>query len=476
MKQLAHTMGRIWRTITSLLAFTLAASAFAQGLPFEVESELRRARIPVNATATLVQEVGSRAAWISMNVKKPFNPASTMKLVTTNAALELLGPTHTWKTQALSSGRLSGGVLYGDLIIKGGGDPKFLMENLWLLLRQIRAAGIREIRGNLVLDRSVFEEMEFDAAAFDGAPEKAYNAGPDALLLNYKSLQFVFTPDEASKAVNVRLEPPLADFALTAPALSNGECGGWKETLAAEIEPRSARFSGSFAADCGEKAWFLHPHLITQNQYFSAVFRQMWRDAGGTFNGEVRSGIAPPGARPVAEWTSPMLPEIIRDINKFSNNVMARQLLLAIALKHSAPARPEQGANAVKAWLAGKGIKAPELVIENGSGLSRIENISAGTMGQMLLATWRSPLMPEFISSLPLAGNDGTMRRRVQDMGVAGHAHIKTGSLREVRTMAGYVLAASGKRYVVISFINHPNAASGRAAQDALLQWIHANG
>ncbi|MBS1187426.1 MAG: dacB [Burkholderiaceae bacterium] len=465
------------RRLFAALLFLLPVCALAQqGLPYEVESELRRAKIPVKATATLVQEVGSRAAWISINAKQPFSPASTMKLVTTHAALELLGPTHSWKTQVLATGRLINGTLNGDLIFRGSGDPKFMMEHLWLLLRQVRAQGIRDIRGQLVLDRTAFAELPFDAAAFDGAPDKAYNAGPDALLLNYRTLQFGFAPNDAGNGVQVRLDPPLAGFPVTAPALADGDCNSWKQQLALDFDASGARFNGSYPTACGDKTWFVHAHALTPDQYFAATFRQMWHDAGGTFNGSVTSGATPPNARQITEWTSPTVPEIIRDINKFSNNVMTRQLLLAIALQNGSPARPERGAEAVKAWLAARGIAAPELVIENGSGLSRNERISAGTMGKLLQAAWRSPLMPEFISSLPLAGQDGTMRTRVQQKGVAGHAHIKTGSLKDVRTMAGYVLAASGKRYVVVCFINHPNAGAGRPALDALLEWVYTSG
>jgi len=207
------------------------------------------------------------------------------------------------------------------------------------------------------------------------------------------------------------------------------------------------------------------------------VFRQLWRELGGTFSGEVIDGRVPDNASLIAEWSSPALPEIVRDINKYSNNVMARQVLLSLSPELPAlPASTARGADAVKAWLAGKGIDAPELVIENGSGLSRSERISARTLGRMLVAAFHAPTMPEFIGSLPLVGLDGTMRKRLQAESIAGHAHIKTGSLEQVRSIAGYVLAASGRRYVVVCLINDRNAARGRAVQDALLQWVYQNG
>jgi D-alanyl-D-alanine carboxypeptidase/D-alanyl-D-alanine-endopeptidase (penicillin-binding protein 4) len=463
--------------ICLFLAGFTACTVMAQNLPSIVADALTRAQIPVQSVGTYVQEVGSPRLLIASNSMMPLNPASTMKLVTTQAALELLGPVYTWKTRAYADGRQVGDVLLGDLAFKGGGDPKLVVENFWLFLRQIRASGIRDIRGSLVLDRSAFAPSEHDAVLFDGDAYKPYNAGPDALLLSFKTLQFRFSVDEASNTVRVVVDPSLAGYPLVMPKLTSEECGDWRAKLQPAFDRSEPGFGGSFSRTCGEKTWTIHPYQMSPNQYFGAVFRQMWRDLGGSFNGEVRSGVVTPEARLVAEWASPTLPEVIRDINKFSNNVMARQLLLTLGADMSQlPGTPELGAQAIKIWLSYKGIASPELIIENGSGLSRIERISAGTMGRMLVAGYRASTMPEFISSMPLVGYDGTMRRRLTDQAVAGNAHIKTGSLNAVRAIAGYVLAASGKRYVVVCMINDVNAARGRGAQDALLQWIYENG
>ena len=454
-----------------------AGTALAQELPLPVAAALQRAEIPLHALGVLVQEVGDSKPLLALNPELPFNPASTMKLVTSNAALELLGPVHTWKTRAYATGRQTGEVLQGDLIIKGGGDPKLVLENFWLFLRQIRATGIREIRGDLVLDRTAFEAESFDPAQFDGDPLKPYNAGPDALLLNYGAMGFRFMPDEAARTVGVTLNVPAAGYTVNPPALSNGQCGDWQDKLRAEFNGAGVSFHGGFAASCGEKTWQVHPHQMTQNQYFGMIFSQLWRELGGTIDGAVKNGSLPPEARLLAEWVSPTLSEVIRDMNKFSNNVMARQLFLALSADNPAvPANAQRSAQVLTAWLAGKGIDAPELVLENGSGLSRRERIAAGTMGRMLLATFQSPWMPEFLASMPLAGLDGTMRKRVNGQSVAGRAHIKTGSLKEVRTLAGYVQAASGKYYAVVCLVNHRNASAGQQAQDALLQWVYENG
>lgn len=454
-----------------------AAAGRAQALPPTVEDALQRAGIAADGVGIYVREVSAGAALLERNAATAFNPASVMKLVTTDAALELLGPTYAWKTRAYGAGPRYGDVLQGDLIIRGGGDPKLVLENFWLFLRRIRARGIREIGGNLVLDRSAFAGSAHDAAAFDGQPSEPYNVGPDALLLNYKTIGLRFLPDAAGAAVQVAVDLPFAGFRVAAPALSDGDCGNWQDALGAQFSADGIVFNGAFPVACGAKTWYLNPYWISQAEFFGRVFRSMWQELGGTFNGAVVDGRVPDDARLIAEWSSQALPEIVRDINKYSNNVMARQVLLSLAPElPPLPASTWRGADAIRAWLAGKGIAAPELVIENGSGLSRHERISAGTLGRMLVAAFHAPTMPEFIGSLPLVGLDGTMRKRLQADGVAGQAHIKSGSLDEVRSIAGYVLAASGRRYVLVCLINGPNAARGRAAQDALLQWVYQNG
>lgn len=453
------------------------AAAAGTDFPPALAQAFRRAGIGPEAVGAYVEEVGSGRVLAALNPATPFVPASTMKLVTTNAALDLLGPAYTWKTRAYADGPRNGDILLGDLVIQGGGDPKLVLENFWLFLRRIRAAGIRDIRGNLVLDRSLFEPGFYDAAAFDGKPDKPYNAGPDALLLNYKSFEYRFLPDEAAGQVRVVMEPPAADYPVAPPRLTHDACGDWQTRLEPAFGAGGTLMTGSYSAACGDKTWYVHPWRMTQAQYFGAVFRQVWSELGGSFSGEVRDGTLPPAAQPVAEWESPPVAEVIRDINKYSNNVMARQLLLGLAAEAGGPpANPRRGAEAIAGWLAAKGIAAPELVVENGSGLSRAARIAPRTLGRMLAAAFHSAAMPEFMSSLPLVGYDGSMRRRLRERGIAGQAHIKTGSLDEVRAVAGYVLAASGRRHVVVCIVNHRNAAASGAAIDALLEWVYERG
>ena len=464
-----------------LLLFVVAAKvAGAQSLPPTVELELKRAQIPLSGVAAYVQNVDGAGPLLAHNAARAMNPASTIKLLTTYAALELLGPTYTWKTEAYAGGTLQGDTLQGDLILKGYGDPKLTLENFWLLLRKLRALGLREIRGDLVQDRSYFEPVAYDPAKFDAEPLRAYNVGPDALLLNFKTVRFQFVPDADTKRVTVIAEPRphTLEFAAAVRA-TDGDCGDWRAGIKADFQSNGgsakASFAGSMPASCGERNW--NASLLAQPDYVYGVFRQLWQELGGTITGGWRDGVVPADARLLATGASASNAELARDINKFSNNVMARQLFLTLGAEMlKLPGNRERSAQAVRSWLAEKKLDFPELVLENGSGLSREERISAEHMGRLLLEAWRSAAMPELMSSLPVVAQDGTMRRRLRFESIAGQAHVKTGSLSDARTLAGYVLDRRGQRRVVVLFINHANAAAGRPAQDALLQWVYEDG
>ena len=450
-------------------------------LPPSVERELAAFKLPSSSAAAVVQEVGAPRPLLDVNPTLPMNPASVMKLVTTYAALELLGPAYRWKTDAYAAGPLQDGILQGDLVLRGSGDPKLDLEGFGRLVRALRGKGLREIRGDLILDRSRFAPANGDAARFDGDPFRPYNVLPDALLVNYRSLRFVFVAEPERGAVRLYVEPrPPSLDVVNALRLAPGPCvegSAFRELLKATYEPARQRalFAGSFPASCGEKD--LNVALLEPNDHVAGVMRQLWSESGGLWAGAARAGAVPPGARLLHSLDSSPLAEIVRDTNKFSNNIMARHLYLTLGAESAgAPADAPKALAAVKAWLTAKKIAAPELAIENGSGLSRIARISAGTLAALLQAAWRSAVMPEFIASLPVAAVDGTMRRRLAGSVVAGQAHIKTGLLQDVRAMGGYVLARNGRRYVVVMIVNHPRAHETQPAMDALLRWVYDSG
>lgn len=471
--------------LLSLLPVT-AAAQLPSPLPEPVARALAQAGIPEAAIGIYVHEIGAEQPVLSVGAERSLNPASSMKIVTTYAGLELLGPAYVWNTDVLMDGTLQGEVLNGNLYLRGGGDPKLTLENFWLLLRNLRARGLREIRGDLVLDRRLFAEEAQDPGQFDDQPTRPYNTVPSGLLVNFKAVTLQFIADAASRSVRIVAEPALPQVQIVNQLkLSDGPCGEWLSRVKIDTQGNAdgARlaFSGSFPLDCGERQRSFS--VMGHRQYIGALFALLWRELGGSFSGQVRDGAVPDAARPLTSARSQSLSEIVRDVNKYSNNVMSRHLFLSLALgaaspgmavaAPAAPATTAAAANTVRQWLALKGISAPELVLENGSGLSRIERISTRNLGAVLLNAWGSAVMPELIASLPVAAVDGTMRRRLKSSEIAGQAHIKTGSLTGVRSIAGYVLDAQGNRSVVVFMVNHPNAHQSQAAMDALLQWVH---
>lgn len=452
-----------------------AAPPEAGTLPEPLRDALRAADIPGSAVSIVVRPVDGGALQLAFNENVARNPASTMKLVTTYAALELLGPAFRWRTEAFAVGPLRGATLAGDLVIRGSGDPKLVVEQLWLLVQQIRAFGLREIRGDLLLDRSAFAPLVHDPALFDGEPLRAYNTGPDALLLNFKTVSFGFVPDPETRSVRVLVAPALAGLA--APAFVravDGPCGDWRARLRADFDdPLRPRFRGSFPLSCGEQTW--HVSVLEHSAYFAAVFRSLWEGSGGTWRGRVREAVVPAGARRIAVHESPPLADVIRDINKYSNNVMARQLFLALGTAGgSLPGSLEGAAGAVVEWLFRRGIAMPALVLANGSGLSRSEYVSADGLARLLEVAFAGPLMPEFVSSLPLVGVDGTARSTA--VLAAGRAHIKSGVLTDVRSEAGYVRSAGGRRYAVVVLVNGPKANEAQPLLDRVLDWVFLEG
>lgn len=467
---------RVFRgAATIVLSLVLAGAAFAgrRSLPSDVELALKRAQIPPDSLTVVVQDPLSERTRLSWRSREAVNPASLIKLLTTYAALELLGPAWTWSTPVWLQGPVQDGVLDGDLIIKGTGDPKLVFERVWLLLRRVQQSGVREIRGDIVLDRSVFVLPQASPADFDGEPLRPYNVHADALLVNYKSLLFTFTPDAARGKAGVTMEPSLAGVQVDSTvALSNGPCDDWRGALKADFtDPLHIRFAGSFPVACAERVW---PVAHADPRAYNArAIEALWRELGGRLTGTVRDGASPGLVKPSFEVLSPPLADLVRDINKHSNNVMAQQLFLTLGLVMRGAGTLEASRATVRQWLVERlGEAAGEVLIDNGSGLSRDTRISADALARLLALAWASPVMPELLSSLPVIGLDGTLRRSTVPQ---GRAHLKTGSLRDVAGVAGYVLGASGRRYVLVAIVNHPNANAARGALDALVQWTGAD-
>ena len=457
-------------TLLSTSAAPTASLAANGKLPAEVMDALDRAGVPESAVGMYVYDLTDDEVVAEVAADKPFNPASVMKLITTYAALDMLGPAFTWKTDVRIDGPIVHGRLNGNLYFEGHGNPNLTLERFWLFLRELRSRGLREIGGNVYLDRSAFAIGVHDPGEFDGEPTRPYNVGADALLLNYKTFLLRFIPDESSGKVDILSEPHLDGFTiLNNLALGKGRCDVWPRTPTQNA--MTLAFTGVFPSGCGEKARYYS--LLEPDAYFATVFRQLWQELGGSISGSVAAGRVPADAVLLASHESPSLAEVVRETNKFSNNVMARHLFLTLGIVRDYPLTNEKARDALQEWLENHDFNFTGLEVDNGSGLSRSSRLSPGELGKVLITAWRSPLMPEFVASLPLVAVDGTMRERLDDSPVAGHAHVKTGYLDDVRAIAGYVRDRYGHTLAIVLFINHERSRFASAAPDRFVEWVY---
>jgi serine-type D-Ala-D-Ala carboxypeptidase/endopeptidase (penicillin-binding protein 4) len=468
-------LGRLVMAVTACasLLLPLAIAAPSDELPLSVAQVLKRHGLSRSGFSIYAHVLGEPQPLLAHEADTPRSPASVLKLLPSAAALEDLGPAYQWSTEAYASVPVKSGRLDGDLYLKGYGDPYLVIENFWRLLRALRLAGLDAITGDLVIDQSYFTEVAGDSADFDGQGMRAYNVLPRALLVNFQAVQLRLLPQPPR--LRVISDPPMA--LENRIKLLDGACRSSARSWQLRTRRQGAKpklvLEGSYSAACGEDEMF---RVVSESgPYIHGVFQSLWLEQGGQFSGGWREAPTPGNAMLLQTFQSPPLSEVVRAINKYSNNVMTRQLLLTFgAERFGPPGTVEKGARAVQDWLARRGLKFPELVLENGSGLSRSERISARSLGRLLQAVYAGPYMAEFISALPISATDGTLAERFRGQ-LAGRMHLKTGSIDGVRSLAGYVLDAAGRRVVVVYLHNDPraNSAAGQAVQQALLSWIH---
>ena len=456
-----------------LLPLALSCHAASAALPANVEQALKANKISDHSLSVVTVPLSGQAGGLQFNADVSVNPASTMKLVTTYAALELLGPNHQWKTEFYADGPLKDGVLHGNLYLKGGGDPKLNMEKLWLLLRDLRINGVRQVQGDLVLDRSFFLAPQLPAFNDDGGDSnKPFLVKPDSLLVNLKAQRFITRAEDGK--VKIAMDPPIAAIRIDnqVRVLKAAKCPAWPDiryNAVDQYDGTTLIVSGQLAEGCTAQTYL---SLLDHPSYAAGAVRGIWQELGGKILGKDRLGPVPDDARMLVRALSPDVVEIVRDINKYSNNTMARQLFLSIGAQFRTDADKDDALAAqrvIRNWLARKGITAPHLVMENGSGLSRAERISAREMALILQAAWRSPYAAEFRSSMPLVAMDGTMRRRLQRTPLVGEAHIKTGTLNNVRAIAGYSRDSNGQDWAVVAILNDPKPWGATSILDQVL-------
>jgi D-alanyl-D-alanine carboxypeptidase/D-alanyl-D-alanine-endopeptidase (penicillin-binding protein 4) len=468
----------ICRTLSLILCLALPAQAAkADSLPERPRAVLRQQLVPDSAVSVIVRDVMSGESLVELNATMPRPPASTMKLVPTWAALELLGPAYAWKTRVWSDAPIVRGVLKGNLYLQGGGDPLLTIERWWRLITDLRQTGLKVIEGDIVIDQSRFAALDERPEDFDSRPWRTYNVLPDALLVNWQSSDFVVRPADDGSGVEVAIQPfPFGLVVENRMVLADGRCAGRNRRISISNPDNKLDHvivSGRLSANCEPQTF--HRAVMQPAEYAYGTFVTLWRQQGGEFSGGMLRAATPPTARLLLTQESLSLAEIVRVTNKYSSNMMARSLLLTVAAETSGtPATAAAGEASIKAMLASRGLEFPELVIGNGSGLSRDASISGDSMARLLIGAWRSRYAPEFLASLSLGGLDGTLRRRFSDVDDPSRIRMKTGTLRDVSNIAGYVTGRSGRHYAVVVDVNHPGAQNdvGELIQSAVIDWV----
>jgi serine-type D-Ala-D-Ala carboxypeptidase/endopeptidase (penicillin-binding protein 4) len=471
-----HQMSRLIPSL--ILCLTLAAQlSHGDSLPERPRAVLNQQLVPDSAVTVVVRDVTSGESLVDLNATALRQPASTMKLVPTWAALELLGPAYTWKTRAYSDAPVVKGVLKGNLYLQGGGDPLLTIERWWRFVADLRQKGLRVIDGDIVIDQTRFAALDERPEDFDGRAWRTYNVLPDALLVNWQSADFVVRPSDDGDRVEVAIEPyPYGLVVENRAVLTAGRCAGRNRRImisSPDHEPQRITVTGQMSASCAPQTY--RRAIMEPADYAYGTFVTLWRQQGGEFKGGMLRAPTPPTARLLLTQESQPLAEIVRVTNKYSSNVMARTLLLTIAAEAGGtPATAAAGEASVRDMLASRGIDLPDIVVGNGSGLSREARISGDGMAQLLISAWKSRYAPEFLASLSLGGLDGTLRKRFEKVGDPGRIRMKTGTLNNVSTIAGYVTGDSGKHYAVVVFVNHPGVQNGvgELIQGAVIEWV----
>ncbi|HEY0799739.1 MAG TPA: D-alanyl-D-alanine carboxypeptidase/D-alanyl-D-alanine-endopeptidase [Steroidobacteraceae bacterium] len=453
-----------------VLSAVLSAGSIA-AVPVGVTQVMTAQHLPASALSFVIVDSDTGRVVTSQNPDTPRSPASTIKTVTTFAALDMLGPAYIWQTHAW--------VHDGDLILQGGGDPYISLERWWSFVQGLRTTGLKSIRGDIVIDNTAFSLPAENPGAFDGRPNRSYNVPPDALMVNFQSIDFKLVADADTHRVEVVANPAPVNLAVENHIrFAPGRCGGSAGRVDFQVASAGwdrVVFSGALSPHCAERSFARV--LLQPATYAFGTFVELWRESGGEFTGKLRIEPTPADAKPLFTFDSLSLGEIVRLTNKHSSNLMARHLLLTLGReRYGDPATLEKGAAAIADWGRERGFDLSGVDIDNGSGLSRSTHISALQMAKILDAAYHSRFAPEYLASFPLAGMDGTLRSRMKSS-PAGSVRLKTGHLDSVSGVAGYVTTSSGKTYVLVSLVNHVRADFGAAepVHAALVAWILGN-
>lgn len=408
-----------------------------------IDGILRRSQIPQKHFAIWME--GEKNLW-TLNADKPMTPASLSKIPTAAAVLSELGLGFQFETKIWSSAPIEGPVFKGDLYLQGGGDPALVSENFWAMINELKRSGLKSLQGQLYVDSHLFDEERFSESRQSVRVDRAYDAPVSALSFNWNSVNIFVRPTKKNEPAAVFADPQ-NDYI----ELKNQVVTGAKTDLRVERKSQKKHdqiiVSGTIAYGATEQVVY---KSITHPEFWAGEnFKAFLNQQGIEYKGTVASKATPPGAHLVLSYKSKPLRDIVTDMSKFSNNYVAE--MLTKALSEQKPATLKQGIARIRGWLIQKGWKEKNFVFENPSGFSHDNKFRAQDLGQ-LLVDLRSDfaVYPELTVSLPIAGIDGTLKKRLKDK--AGEVRAKTGYLDGIIGLAGYYQKNGNPRAFVFMY------------------------
>ncbi|MDY6992899.1 MAG: D-alanyl-D-alanine carboxypeptidase/D-alanyl-D-alanine-endopeptidase, partial [Pseudomonadota bacterium] len=460
----------------------LTISSYAQENPLlieEINNALKKRCLDDEQTAISIVAIPSGERIYSQNIYKPLLPASVMKIVTTAAALHYLGPEYRFKTKFLYTGERQGDSIQGDFIIQGGGDPKLSTEQLWSIAARVKASGIKEITGNLIIDTHFFDQNE-RAPSWDFKPtQRPYDARLGALSVNYNTVAVHIQPGSyAGEELNAWLDPAPTYMYLN----NNGKTTSRRRntisvyrTEGDDMGGVEMRVRGKLPLGSKEKVVYIN--IENPSRYAAETFRAYLQQLDVTIKGSTQFVSAPVFAKELYTHISSPLSLILKELNTFSSNFMAEQIIKTIAAeRYGTPGSHAEGLKLVEEFLRIIGVNAKDMHLADGSGLSRKNQITAKMITDLLIAMYsRFDIGPDFLSSLRVMGAYGVLSQRLANSPAQGQIRAKTGSLSGVSTLAGYVASTNGQLFAYALFLNQNRCGHWGAdsVEDRIVTAIH---
>lgn len=453
--------------------FFIESLALADDIEIKVKAEklIKKENLALQHLSISVFRKGSPL--IDINADKKLIPASVTKLFTALAVLEHIPPGTKFSTRLVSAANIDSNNLKGDLYLVGGGDSGFVSETMWYLVNVFKRENIKQVEGDIIIDDSLFDDKRFDVSREDHRVDRAYDAPVGAMSFNWNAINVFLRPGEKPGSPGKVFIDPDSDYIRLSSDLKTGTKSDYSVTREKGSDGRDTILvKGKVDKDSKEIA--IYKGITDPIAWSGANLRKFLLERGITVKGKVRAGKAPAGARILAEAPSKPIEQLLADMNKFSNNYVAEMLTKQLAAFNGVQGTLNGGLDIIRETVRNAGVTDAEFEIVNPSGLTRENKFSALALVKVLEKVRKDfRLFPEFVSSLPIAGVDGTLKNRMKSGRALRWVRAKTGLLTGVVSLAGYIGLEDGEVLSFAFVYNGPkDGAAVRSAYDQLISEI----